>query len=68
MHSQQNLQRKSIHFYHAEQLDNDEQITNVFWVDAKMILTMINLRQAALAHNHTIYEMFADQFDESLKR
>jgi len=25
-------------FYHAYQMDCEEQITNVFWVDAKMIL------------------------------
>lgn len=34
----QERQKKDPSFFHAEQLDNDDQITNIFWADGKSLL------------------------------
>ena len=40
---------KNPSFYHANQMDMEEQITNVFWVDSRMLIDYVSL--AILCHS-----------------
>jgi hypothetical protein len=44
LHSFQTKVAENLSFYYAVQADSEEQITNIFWVDAKMLIDYANFR------------------------